>query len=90
MKQFEAKNRIESYSTDSLLSLNNDFIYDSTSNLYKHKCERCTGYFLLDRNVLNNLLIDINKQDTDTNGMQQFILSLECDSCSIMNDIFII
>ena len=85
LKQIELNNSTDNYRADelALLSLSKDFSFDSQSDQYKRNCERCTGYLLLNKRDLNNLL-------ENSNQMQQFILTLECDSCSFTSDILIL
>jgi hypothetical protein len=72
----------------SMLSINQDFIFDINLNSYKRKCDRCTGHLIVNKNALNSLL---NSNESDRLEItQKFILQLECDSCSFTADILII
>ena len=86
LKQMDMKNKTDTCIADAsnLLSLSCDFNFDLKLNTYKRDCERCSGYLLLNKQDLNNLLLENDDQT------QQFILTLECDSCSFTSDIMIL
>lgn len=71
----------------SMLSINQDFNFDINLNSYKKRCDRCTGYLLVNKNVLNSML---NSVDSQSEVKQKFILQLECDSCSFKADVLIL
>ncbi len=86
LKQIELSNKTDSYIVDdsTLLSLSKDFSFDSQSGKYKRNCERCNGYLIVNKRDLNNLL-----ENSNLYNKQQFILTLECDSCSHTWDMLI-
>ena len=90
LKQVSLQKQTHNYVDESatLFSLNSDFSYDFVTNFYKRNCERCSGYFMLKKNDLNNLLSEINSGDN--HKLEEFILTLECDSCSLKIDILVI
>lgn len=71
-----------------VLSLKNDFEFNSDSGEYTRKC-RCGSIYNFNKKQINEILKNQSISNADSN-VDSFILGLECDSCSLIINILII
>lgn len=82
LRQTELQRHADSLSRAELLNLYRDF--ELVDSVYERSCERCGGSHSLTKSALD----DIFKQDQD--GCSSFIIEVECDTCSIVQNVLII